>query len=364
MTRVLIAGGGTGGHLMPALALAEALVAERGEIEPVLVGASRGIDADLLPTRQFRYHLLPAEPIYRRDWWKNARWPLVLGRLLRAGAKILKQEQPVLAIGTGGYAAGPILVQALRRRITVVLQEANAYPGITTRWLVRYARQIHLGFPEARVYLKPGRATEVCQYGNPIVPPPEMPPDRAAAKRNLDMPADSRVVFVMGGSQGARSVNAAVSRAIDAGLLEGFHLLWSTGPANWESLKHLDDPPRRQLRPFWDPIAEAYAAADLTVSRAGAMTTAELCAWGLPSILIPLPTAAEGHQSRNAEALAQGGAAIHLPESELDGEVLAGTISELVEDSSRLSAMALAAEGRGHPKAAENIARHVLKSTL
>lgn len=364
MRRILIAGGGTGGHIMPAVALAEALVAVESDVEPVLVGANRGIEAELLPSRPFRYHLLPAEPIYRRSWWMNARWPLVLGRLLRAGAKVLRDERPVLAIGTGGYAAGPILFQARMRRIPIVLQEQNAYPGVTTRQLARFARQIHLGFPEARVYLRPGRATEVCQYGNPIVPPPSLPPERQIAKGYLGIKGDSEVVFVMGGSQGARSINSAVSAALDAGLLDGVHLLWSTGKSNWESLKRHDDPPRRQVRPFWDPIAEAYAAADVTVARAGAMTTAELCAWGLPSILIPLPTAAGGHQARNAEALARSGAAIHLPDSPLDGDVLAATISELVDDKGRLSAMAGAAEGRGHPKAAENIARHILRSTL
>ncbi|MEE8573232.1 MAG: undecaprenyldiphospho-muramoylpentapeptide beta-N-acetylglucosaminyltransferase [Gemmatimonadota bacterium] len=364
MTRILIAGGGTGGHLMPALALAEALVAVQDDIEPVLVGANRGIEADILPSRPFRYHLLPAEPIYRRSWWRNVRWPLVMGRLLRAGAKVLREEQPVLAIGTGGYAAGPILFQALRRRIPVVLQEQNAYPGITTRRLVRYAMQIHLGFPEARVYLKPGRATEVCQYGNPIVPPPSSRPDRPIAREKLGIRGDSPVVFVMGGSQGARSINTAVSSALDDGLLDGIHVLWSTGPANWQSLKRYDDSPNRLVRPFWDPIAEAYAAADVTVARAGAMTTAELCAWGLPSILIPLPTAAGGHQSRNAEAMARSGASIHLPDSLLSAGTLAEAVVGLVDDQSRLSAMARAAEGRGHPKAAENIARHILRSTL
>ena len=349
---------------MPALALAEALVAAQDDIEPVLVGASRGIEAEILPSRPFRYHLLPAEPIHRQSWWKNVRWPLVLGRLLKSGARVLREEQPVLAIGTGGYAAGPILFQALRRRIPVVLQEQNAYPGITTRRLVKYARQIHLGFPEARVHLKPGKDTEVCQYGNPIVPPPTSRPDRAKAKEKLDIRGDSPVVFVMGGSQGARSINAAVSSAIDGGLLEGIHLLWSTGPGNWESLKRYAASPERLVRPFWDPIAEAYAAADVTVARAGAMTTAELCAWGLPSILVPLPTAAGGHQSRNAEAMARSGASIHLPDSLLSAGTLAEAVAGLADDQSRLSAMARAAEGRGHPKAAENIARHVLKSTL
>ncbi len=349
---------------MPALALADALVAAASDVEVILVGARRGVEASILPSRPFRYYLLPSEPVYRRAWWKNVRWPMVVGRLVAAGSKVLDKERPALAIGTGGYAAGPILLQALWRRIPIVLQEQNAYPGITTRRLVRYAREIHLGFPEARVYLRPGRRTEVCQYGNPIIPPPPARPDRPAAKAGLGIAGDSPVLFVMGGSQGARCINTAVMAALDAGLLDGVHLLWSTGPANWEALRRYDAPPARQVRPFWDPIAEAYAAADLTVARAGAMTTAELCAWGQPSILVPLHRAAGAHQARNAEAMERSGAAIRLAEPSLNGESLAKSVAELLEDEHRLLAMSRAALGRAHPKAAENIARHILRSTL
>jgi len=360
VTRILIAGGGTGGHLMPALALADALRAVRDDVEPVLVGAERGIEAELLPSKPFRYHLLPFEPIYRSQWWRNARWPLLLGRVLKAGAKVLEREQPAIAIGTGGYVSGPILFQAHRRGIPLVLQEQNVYPGIATRWLARHARQLHLGFPEARVHLRPGLGTEVCQFGNPIVPPPDPLPDRAASRERLGIPADARVVLVMGGSQGARAVNRAVSAALDQGLLARVHLLWSTGPTHWESLRHYDSRPLRQVRPFWDPIAEAYAAADLTVSRAGAMTIAGLTAWGQPSILVPLPSAAGGHQARNAEAMAQSGAALHLPEPSLSGPGLAELVEEVLGDPGRLADMSRAATARGNPKAAETIARHIL----
>ncbi len=310
--RILIAGGGTGGHLMPALALAEALSRERDDVEPVLVGAARGVEASLLPTRPFRHYLLPAEPIHRRAWWRNFRWPVVLARLLREGARVLDGEQPALAVGTGGYASGPILAQAHRRGIPLALQEQNAYPGIATRWLASRARQIHLGFPEAARHLRPGRETAVHELGNPIEPPPEPRPGREAARAALGVDAEAPAMLVMGGSQGARSINTAVAEALEGGLLEGVTLLWSTGPATFEAFERFHRPPDHMVRPFWDPIAQAYAAVDLVVGRAGAMTTAELCAWGLPSILVPLSSAAAGHQARNAEALAAAGAALHL----------------------------------------------------
>lgn len=356
MARVLIAGGGTGGHLMPALALADALCQVDREIEPVLVGASRGVDRAILPTRPYRHHLLDVEPIYRRTWWRNVRWPAIAWRVWRQCGQVLDTEQPALAVSTGGYAAGPVLVRAHYRHIPVALQEQNAYPGVTTRLLARIAAQVHLGFPEAREHLRIGKHEAVFCLGNPIVPPPRPLPDRALARRVLRIPAGMPVVLVVGGSQGARSINQTVARALESSSLAGVVLLWSTGPTSWDEYAHLDDPPTRQVRPFWDPIADAYAATDLVVARAGAMSTAEFCAWGLPSILIPLPTAAADHQSRNAAALAAGGAALHLPESQMTPETLAEHVKSLLGAPARLEAMAQAARARGRPGAALAIA--------
>lgn len=357
--RILIAGGGTGGHLMPALALARALREADGDVEPVLIGARRGVEAELLPGRDFRYHLVPAEPIYRRRWWRNLRWLAVLPRLLRDCRTVLDREQPALVVGTGGYAAGPVLHLAANRGIPIALQEQNAWPGITTRRLARRARQIHLGFPEAARHLRPGPDTEVLALGNPITPPPAAV-DRTAARKALDLPPHLPVIFVVGGSQGARAINAAVSGALDVGLVDELALLWSTGRSTYEVFRRHHRPPLRQVRPFWDPIGEAYAAADLVVSRAGAMTVAELAAWSLPAVLVPLPTAAADHQRRNAEALEEAGAATHLPEGRLDPEALAATVRELIRDADRLAEMAAAAHKRARPEAAQAIARCLL----
>lgn len=358
--RVLIAGGGTGGHLMPALALAEQLAKLDARVEPVLVGAARGVEAHLLPARPYRHHLLPAEPIYRRTWWRNFKWPFVMARLLRHGARVLAAERPVLAVGTGGYAAGPIMWQAVRRGIPLALQEQNAYPGFTTRRLARRARQVHLGFPEAREHLALGPQTEVYVSGNPIVPPPERGPDRAHARATLGLDPGRPVVLVVGGSQGALSVNRAVAGAVQAGRFDAVTLLWSTGRHSWERYRGLDAQPGRHVRAFWDPIAEAYAAAELVVARAGAMTTAELLAWGLPSILVPLPSAAANHQHHNALALSTAGAAVLLPERELSPERLAAEVEGLLAAPDRLAEMGRQAAARGHPKAAEEIAKRLL----
>ncbi len=358
--KVLIAGGGTGGHLMPALAIADAMCALRSDVEPVLVGAERGVEARLLPERdRYRFHLLPAEPIYRHAWWKNAKWIFLLGRLMRQCRRILEIERPAFAVGTGGYAAGPMLWTCRQQGIPFGLQEQNALPGVATRWLARRARQIHLGFPEAITSLRPGRDTMVFEFGNPISPPDENV-DRRAARRALGIAEDAAVCFVMGGSQGARSVNAALSVALDAGGLDDVTLLWGTGPATFEQYRRHHTPPHRVVKPFWDPISEAYAATDLVVARAGAMTVSELSAWGLPSVLIPLPSAAADHQTQNALALERAGSAVHLPDSSLGSSDLSRMVTDLLTDRERLAAMSRVAIERSQPHAAERIARQLL----
>ncbi|HXI21957.1 MAG TPA: glycosyltransferase, partial [Gemmatimonadales bacterium] len=168
---VFIAGGGTGGHLMPALAIAQGLRTRRPDLEPVLIGAERGIEATLLRARNFRYHLLPSEPLYRRQWWRNGRWPFVLARLIRRLERLFATEQPVAVLGTGGYASAPAVWYAARRGIPTALQEQNAYPGLATRLLARRVNEIYLGLPEARTLLRAGPRTRIFDTGNPITPP-------------------------------------------------------------------------------------------------------------------------------------------------------------------------------------------------
>src|SRR5438093_3428151 len=357
--KVLLAGGGTGGHLMPALALAQALRDAGRGIEPVLVGAERGIEAQVLPRYPFRHHLLPMEPIYRRTWWNNVRWLWTAGRAWRAVGRVLEAEQPVIVIGTGGYAAGPVVWRAQQRRLPTVVQEQNAFPGLATRWLARRARQVHLGFPEALAPLRVGPHTAVFALGNPIRVPD--PGSRDAALVELGLLPLRPTLLVVGGSQGARAINYALAGALERRLLDGVNVVWATGTAHAAALARYAVPGHVVVRGFFDPIAPAYSAADLVVARAGAMTVAELCAWGKPSILVPLPTAAADHQTFNARALANAGASVMLLESELAAESFAKTITSLVQDRVRLEELARSARKRGHPNAARTIMEKVLE---
>jgi UDP-N-acetylglucosamine--N-acetylmuramyl-(pentapeptide) pyrophosphoryl-undecaprenol N-acetylglucosamine transferase len=358
---VLFAGGGTGGHLMPALAIAEAMVKEDPSVRPFFVGAMRGVEATVLPARPWPYVLLPLEPIYRRQWWRNIGLPLRLWRSIRMARHILAREAPVLAVGTGGYVAGPVLLSAARGGVPTVLQEQNAFPGFATRQLASRARQIHLGFPEAAQHLHPGPDTVVRFSGNPIQPPPAVRPDRAAAKARLGF-RDAPLLLVVGGSQGALAINRVVGEALAGDRLTGggLQVLWQTGAGTHDQFVSFRRDGTVRVESFLDPIADAYAAADLVVARAGAMTMAELAAWGLPAILVPLPTAAADHQLANARAAAESGAAVLIEQRDLTPDSLAGSVRSLLGDSARLARLRESILGRGRPQAASDIAREAL----
>ncbi|MBL8984876.1 MAG: undecaprenyldiphospho-muramoylpentapeptide beta-N-acetylglucosaminyltransferase [Gemmatimonadetes bacterium] len=349
---VLIAGGGTGGHLMPALAIAAALRSRHPDWRIVMVGAERGVEAQLLPTRDFPFHLLPFEPIYRRQWWRNARWPWLALTLLRRCGRLLTDERPDLVLGTGGYASGPIVWAAARRGIPTAILEQDAFPGLVTRWLAPRVREVFLGAPEAARHLRGGPRTTVTVTGSPIAPPT---PERAAAARARFGIEGGPVVLVMGGSQGSVAINERIAGWIDGGGADRLTVIWATGRASAERFRRYHRPPRVTVVDFLDPAADGYAVADLVVARAGMMTIAEICAWGLPSILIPLPTAAADHQTRNAEAMAAAGAAVMLRQADVSAESLGAEIARLLADPAALAALRRGATGRGRPRAVDEI---------
>lgn len=362
---VLFAGGGTGGHLYPALAIARALVAANPEVRPFFIGAERGVERTVLPTTEFPHELLELHPLYRQRAWRNWRTLTSSTGAWRRISALADDLRPGALVATGGYAAGIALAVAARRRIPIVIQEQNSFAGLTVRVFARRAAQIHLGFPEARALLRIGPQTQVFASGNPIEPPPppSSRPLRSDAAATWGFGEPSRpVILVTGASQGAEAINRAVADWIRADGPDevGAHVIWSTGPANFERYAALDGPAVK-VRPYIAPMRDALAAADLAVARSGAMTTAELAAWGIPAILVPLPTAAADHQTANARAIAADGAAVVIRQDELTGPVLANTITSLLGDGRRLNDMRAATLRRARPDAAQNIAGHTLE---
>lgn len=362
--RILFAGGGTGGHLYPALALATEFQRRDPGAEVFFVGARRGVEARVLPEREVPHLLLPLEPIRRERPWENWRLIPAMFGSLQGLSGTFREFRPDLVVGTGGYVSGPVVGWGILNGIPVALQEQNSYPGVTTRWLASRARQLHLAFPEARKYLKPGPRTEVFEFGNPIQPP-DRSIDPAEARSAFGL-GPGPVALVVGGSQGARAVNEAL--LADLGMMgegslparpEGLQILWATGPGNYDAVRarldSLNVGDWVTATPYIQEMPKALAAADMAVSRAGAMALAELCAWGIPSILVPFPHAAANHQHHNAVALAEAGAGVLVPEQELGGGRLWSQLVNLAADAELRGRIAERARERGEPDAAAHI---------
>jgi UDP-N-acetylglucosamine--N-acetylmuramyl-(pentapeptide) pyrophosphoryl-undecaprenol N-acetylglucosamine transferase len=368
MKTVILAGGGTGGHLYPALALGEALQQVDPDVHVHYVGARRGVEARVLPGQGVEHTLLPIRGFQRDGLLQNWRLVPALSGTFFGLARLYRRLRPVLVVGTGGYASGPAGMYGVMTGVPVAVQEQNSHPGFVTKMMSRWARQVHLGFPEAALQLNPGKRTEVLSLGNPIRPP-DTSIDRTEARGHFGVSPDAMVLLVVGGSQGARAVNEALLGALEKvkrGELpprpEKLEILWATGPTQLESLRpRLEPLGERWLHVlgYIDAMPEALAATDVAVSRAGAMGTAELLAWGRPTLLVPLPTAAADHQTHNARALETAGAAIMLPESELTPERLWADVLKLTADSERREAMAAAARERAQPNAAMEIAERL-----
>lgn len=354
---VWFSGGGTGGHLYPGLAIARALVRARPDVRPYFVGARRGIEREVLPTTEFPHALLDLHPLYRPRLWKN--WRTVRGALggWRALNRLGRELPPRLVVGTGGYASGLTMLWGWRHGVPVVQHMGDAYPGLTARLSARFTTQAYLGFPEAAASL-PRSGCEYIDTGNPIEPPPDIHPDARAARERWRFPASARVLLVFGGSQGARALNQAVAAWVERGIPANLCLIWATGRGQFDAFSHFDRADVRVV-PYLSPIADAYAASDLALVRAGMMGTSELSAWGIPMILVPLPTAAGDHQTKNAEVIARAGAGVLVRQRELTAERLDATVRSLLDDSTRRRAMSDAARARGRPHAAEEIARRI-----
>lgn len=361
--RVLIAGGGTGGHLYPALNLAAALRRREPDVRVLLLGARRGVEARVLPSAGWPYRLLPLEPLRRSRPWRNWRLAWHAPAVMRGLARTFRELEPGLVVGTGGYASGPAVAWARLSGRRTALQEQNAEPGLVTRLLAGRVDQLHLGYPEAAERLRTGRRTQVFAYGNPV--DPEV--GRAAAERpSFDWPA-GRVVLVVGGSQGAQGLNRRLltDLAETSAWPMDLRMVWITGPDHHpEVAAQVRRLPWSQwigVVPYVEGLGRQLRRVSLAIARAGAMFVSELAAAGVPAIFVPFPAAAGGHQSANARAMAEAGAAEVREEADLQPGELWSLAARILADEPRRRRMADAARARGAPDAADRIAVELLR---
>jgi UDP-N-acetylglucosamine--N-acetylmuramyl-(pentapeptide) pyrophosphoryl-undecaprenol N-acetylglucosamine transferase len=364
--RVVIAGGGTAGHVFPALAVARELT-ERHGAAVAFVGTARGLEAELVPAAGFSLTTVDARPFERKVSLRAVTAPLLALRSVGRCRPLVARADVV--VGMGGYVSAPASLAAILSRRPLVIHEQNAVPGLANRILSRAARTVALSFDET-ARLLPGRIeTEVT--GNPVREEiVAARSDRAAfaeeARSTLGLEAGRTTVVAFGGSQGAlhldRAMTSALERLGDRGDLQ---VVLLTGTGHFlETERRLPQGGPMLLRalPFLDRMELAYAVADLIVSRSGATTVAEVTVCGLPSILVPYPYATGRHQEANARSLQRAGAAIVIMDDALTGELLASKVTGLLEDRPRLRAMAERASALARPDAAQALAKVVAEA--
>jgi UDP-N-acetylglucosamine--N-acetylmuramyl-(pentapeptide) pyrophosphoryl-undecaprenol N-acetylglucosamine transferase len=344
--RIVIAAGGTAGHVVPALAVADALRAEGADVS--FVGGERA-EAELVPAAGYPLDAIRVEGISRSNPLKAVRAAGKAALALRAAARILRDRRADAVLGGGGYVAGPVGLAAVVKRIPLVLTEADSHLGLSNRLLAQRARRVCLAFPI------PGRdGDRYVVTGRPV---PPRAAERKSARAALGIAAGERCVLVFGGSLGARSINhAAVAAFADA----PYRVLHIAGRRDYPDLRAPG--PHYDLRDYVTPFGEALAAADMAVARAGG-SIFELAQYGIPAVLIPYPHATADHQTANARWMTGGGAATVLEDSDLTPERLRGAVDAIVLDPDRLAAMSAAAAELARPDAARDVAAEVLSAT-
>jgi UDP-N-acetylglucosamine--N-acetylmuramyl-(pentapeptide) pyrophosphoryl-undecaprenol N-acetylglucosamine transferase len=360
MTRVLIAGGGTGGHVFPMVAVADALAAEEPGVEVVFVGTGRGIETRVIPERGGRLELLDVLPLRGHGLWGFLRGAARATTILPRARALVKRLDPQVVFSVGGYAAGPVTLAARSLGVPVTLLEPNAVWGFTNKLLRPFVQRVYGGFPETI-----GAENERSKWtGVPLRT--RFAPTPYTAKENVR-------ILVMGGSQGALALNEVVPRAIAE--IAGnrtpknskVNVVHQTGKDKDAAVRALyaELGVAADIVTFIDDVAGAIAAADIVIERSGAGGVSELCAVGRAGIFIPYPFAADDHQRANAESVARDGAGVCILQKEATVERVAGELARLVDDAPLRSAMAQKAQERGRPDAARTIARDLLAvSTL
>jgi UDP-N-acetylglucosamine--N-acetylmuramyl-(pentapeptide) pyrophosphoryl-undecaprenol N-acetylglucosamine transferase len=360
-TRVLIAGGGTGGHIIPALAIADALRAGPSGAEILFLGTPRGLESRLVPQAGYPLELIAVGQLKNVSLATRLRTLFDLPRSLFRARGLLKSFQPQVVIGVGGYASGPAMAAAVLVGIPTLAFEPNAAPGLANRLVGKRVSAAAVNFAPAARFFRNAEVTGI-PVRNEFFhlaprPLPRIVPGPAASPSHL---------LVFGGSQGARALNQAMPQVL-AGLLDvvpGLTVLHQAGARQAEATLAAyrasgADPARWEVRPFLDDMPRRFEAADLVLARSGASTVAELCAAGKPALLVPFPLAADDHQRKNAEVMVEGGAAALLPESELTPAVLLTLLQRLLEDPHKLGQMGERARLLAHPDAADRIANLV-----
>ena len=362
--RVIISGGGTGGHIYPAIAIANALQEQNPTIEILFVGAEGKMEMEKVPKAGYQIIGLPIVGINRSNPLKNLLFPFKLASSFNKAMQIIKDFNPDIAIGVGGYASGPLLLAASLKNIPIFIQEQNSFAGITNKFLAKKAKKIFVAYPNMERFFP---KEKINWLGNPVRKDLiQLDGKKEKAVDLFKLSANKPCLLVIGGSQGARSINKAIAENISKIASSNIQLIWQTGVSFEKEAKEIVNKHSNleaYVSAFIYEMDLAYAAADLVCSRAGALSVSEICLAGKPSILVPFPAAAEDHQTENAKSLVQEHAAILIKDADAHKELVDDAL-KLIHQSEQLEKIGQAAKKLGKPNAAKEIAQKIIQSTI
>ncbi len=358
--RIIISGGGTGGHIFPAVAIANALKKINPAIEILFVGANGRMEMEKVPAAGYKIIGLDIQGIQRKAVWKNVMFPVKLITSISKAASIIKNFKPDAAVGVGGYASGPLLYAASLKGVPTLIQEQNSYAGVTNKWLSKKAKKICVAFDGMDKFFP---AEKIIKTGNPVR---RQSVDTAGKKQEalaaFKLSANKKTILVTGGSLGARTLNHSLLADLDKLIAADVQLIWQTGKFYYKGIiEKLGENyhPNICILEFLNRMDLAYAAADVIISRAGAGTIAELCIVGKPVVLVPSPNVAEDHQTKNAMALVQTDAALFVADRDAETKLIPQAL-QLLQDSVRQQTLSTNISKLALPNADEVIAQHVL----
>ena len=367
--KVVVAGGGTGGHIYPAIGIAQALQRIDTTIDIVFIGGADRLEATLAPQHGFRFLPISVAGFPRRLTFQ---WFPVIWKVLRGliqSLQYMNKLKPDVVIGTGGYVSGPVLLAALLHKIPIAIQEQNASAGLTNGILARWAKAVYLAMESTRESDTFRHAMHIEVTGNPIRPAIAAFPRREETYRKFGLSPDRKTIFVMGGSQGARAINEAVVLALPhlVKFADQIQIVHQTGAVEVEIVQTAYERILAShkeflhcVRPFFDAVEEVYSITDIMVCRAGGMTVAEVTACGIPAIFIPLPSQTGNDQVLNAQSVAQKGAAVVLEQGKFTVEMFVETLSNILLNRNKHQQMRAASRALGKPHASEDIAKSIL----
>ncbi|RDY25727.1 undecaprenyldiphospho-muramoylpentapeptide beta-N-acetylglucosaminyltransferase [Romboutsia weinsteinii] len=362
--RVLLSGGGTGGHVYPAIAIANRIKEEYPDAEILFVGTEKGIESEIVPKYGYELKTVTVQGFKRKIDLDNVKRVFKLFKGLEQSRKVVKKFKPDVVIGTGGYVSGPVLFNASMCKFPTVVHEQNSFPGVTNKILSKMVTEVLTSFEDSHERFPEGSRQKLVLTGNPVRKE-ILTARKSTARRNLGISEDKKMVLCYGGSGGARKINDAMKLVIENMVKDDVAFIFATGKYYYEefakSIEHINFKPYQRVVPYLEDMANALAASDLVIGSAGAISLAEITALGKPSIIIPKAYTAENHQEYNAKSIEKQGAGIAILEKNLTPESLNNAVFSLLGNKEKLIDMASASKTIGKPEAIDLIVAEIVK---